>query len=96
MRAQWTGGPGTDIRRRDPACQKWEEPLPTCIVKVQLPVLPSDAPAMIYDQQRMHTEYRVLGKRDRKLMGKEMKVFRQAKWTGTKWKLGERVVAQAW
>jgi hypothetical protein len=24
MRAQWTGGPGTDIRARDPACSKWE------------------------------------------------------------------------
>ena len=24
MRAQWTGGPGTDIRARDAACKMWE------------------------------------------------------------------------
>lgn len=24
MRAHWTGGPGTDIRMRSPACSKWE------------------------------------------------------------------------
>lgn len=24
MRAQWTGGPKTDIRASDPACKKWE------------------------------------------------------------------------
>ena len=24
MRAQWTGGAGTDIRARDAACKKWE------------------------------------------------------------------------
>lgn len=24
MRAQWTAGPGTDIRASDPACKKWE------------------------------------------------------------------------
>lgn len=26
MRAQWTGGPGTDILARSPACQYWEKP----------------------------------------------------------------------
>lgn len=25
MRALWTHGPGTDIRARSPACEKWEE-----------------------------------------------------------------------
>lgn len=24
MRAHWTGGPGTDIRMRSPACRRWE------------------------------------------------------------------------
>lgn len=24
MRAAWTGGPGTDIRKRDPACSLWD------------------------------------------------------------------------
>ena len=24
MRGQWTGGGGTDVRARDPACKKWE------------------------------------------------------------------------
>ena len=24
MREAWTGGPGTDIRMRSPACNKWE------------------------------------------------------------------------
>lgn len=24
MRAHWTGGGGTDIRAKDPACSKWE------------------------------------------------------------------------
>jgi hypothetical protein len=23
---KWTGGPGTDIRAKDPACKKWESP----------------------------------------------------------------------
>lgn len=26
MRAIWTGGGGTDVRARDPACKKWEAP----------------------------------------------------------------------
>jgi hypothetical protein len=26
VRASWTRGPGTDIRARDPACDKWEPP----------------------------------------------------------------------
>lgn len=26
MRAVWTGGYGTDVRARDPACKKWERP----------------------------------------------------------------------
>lgn len=25
MRNAWTGGPGTDIRMRSPACSKWEK-----------------------------------------------------------------------
>jgi hypothetical protein len=25
MHAHWTGGPGTDIRARDPACRRWEK-----------------------------------------------------------------------
>lgn len=25
MQAHWTGGPGTDIRMRSPACNKWEK-----------------------------------------------------------------------
>lgn len=25
-RAQWTGGAGTDVKARDPACSKWESP----------------------------------------------------------------------
>jgi hypothetical protein len=25
MRAHWTGGPGTDIRMRSPACRRWEK-----------------------------------------------------------------------
>jgi hypothetical protein len=24
MKAQWTGGYGTDVKARDPACKKWE------------------------------------------------------------------------
>lgn len=24
MKAQWTGGPGSDVKARDPACKKWE------------------------------------------------------------------------
>jgi hypothetical protein len=24
MAKQWTGGPGTDIRLKDPACKSWE------------------------------------------------------------------------
>lgn len=24
VRTQWTGGPGTDVRARDPACLKWK------------------------------------------------------------------------
>lgn len=24
MRNRWTGGPGTDVRAKDPACWKWE------------------------------------------------------------------------
>lgn len=27
MRARWSGGPGTDVKARSPACSKWE-PLP--------------------------------------------------------------------
>lgn len=26
MEAIWTGGGGTDVRARDPACSKWERP----------------------------------------------------------------------
>jgi hypothetical protein len=26
VRAHWTRGPGTDIRARDPACEKWTPP----------------------------------------------------------------------
>lgn len=26
MRASWTHGPGTDIRKKDAACRLWEEP----------------------------------------------------------------------
>jgi hypothetical protein len=96
MRAQWTGGSATDIRRKDPACKMWEEPLQSMIVKIQRPITPPEAPAMIYDERRLHTEYRQLGKRDLKVMGSDMKVYRQAKWTGHKWKLGDRVVAQRW
>ena len=55
-----------------------------------------DPPAMIRDEQRMHIEYRVLGKADRKLMGNQASIFRKARWTGRKWKLGERVLAQSW
>ncbi len=25
-RPKWTGGPGTDVRAKDPACSKWEKP----------------------------------------------------------------------
>lgn len=24
MKSRWTGGPGTDIRAKDPACARWE------------------------------------------------------------------------
>jgi hypothetical protein len=98
MRAQWTGGPGTDIRRKDPACMMWEEPLPTSIVKVQLPVTPADAPALIYDEQRLHTEYRQLNDQDRKVMGKHMTVYFKAKWDpkAGKWDLRKRAVTQPW
>lgn len=25
MRSTWTGGPGTDVRAKDPACSKWKK-----------------------------------------------------------------------
>jgi hypothetical protein len=25
-RPRWTGGPGTDVRAKDPSCEKWEAP----------------------------------------------------------------------
>jgi hypothetical protein len=97
MREHWTATAATDIRRKDAACNVWEETtVPDCIVKIQRPIVPTDAPAMIYDKARLHTEYRMLGKADLKVMGKDMKVYRHARWTGRRWVLGNRVVSQSW
>lgn len=27
IRHRWTGGPGTDIKRRSPACEMWQAPM---------------------------------------------------------------------
>jgi hypothetical protein len=62
------------------------------------PMTPPPEPreAMIYDRERAHVERRTLGKGDLKLMGDEPRIFREAKWTGRRWKLGSRVVSQQW
>jgi hypothetical protein len=68
------------------------------IVKVQLAQVPPEAPALIYDQERQHMEYRRLAKRDVAVMRGAQKVFRQAEWNGRaqKWTLGAVVDQQTW
>lgn len=68
------------------------------IVKVQIAVEPPDAPALIYDRDRLHTVNQRLGKRDLQVMGGAIKVFRHAVWMPRqrKWKLGNRALGQEW
>ncbi len=107
MRPQWTHGPAPGIRKHDPACTAWEGKVNHATIvqgtrgMFQLSAggrcqAPDSLPAMIYDREPTHTRRRQLGARDRKMMGDNPMIYREARCTRSRWKLGNRVVSQPW
>jgi hypothetical protein len=68
------------------------------LVKVQLPLSPGTAEALIYNQDRSRMEQYVLTAAERRMMGGTVRAFFRALWaTGSnRWTLIERVADQDW
>jgi hypothetical protein len=71
---------------------------PTQVVKVQLPILPSDEQvALIHDQHRKHLQVRKLDEEEQRLMAGRLKRFFNAWWSdATGWVLLGRVNTREW
>jgi hypothetical protein len=48
------------------------------VVKVQLPLIPRNAPALIYNRLRSHEQIRHLDRDEARAMGRDMKAFFRA------------------
>ncbi len=66
------------------------------IVKVQRAIVPRDGPVLIYDKRRRHEVTVPLSDDLVKVIGDEFKLFFNAEWTGSTWKIGDRAPWQSW
>lgn len=66
------------------------------IVKVQRAIVPKDGPALIYDRRRRHEVSATLSPDIMKAMGDDFKLFFEAEWTGSGWKIGKQAPWQEW
>lgn len=65
----------------------------TEIVKVQQPLFPANAPAMIYDRAREHTTFQRLPDRVLRKLKDAPKGYFHATWNDGQWELAERAEA---
>lgn len=66
------------------------------IVKIQVPLMPRNGLALIYDQNHERTEFRRVDTKIREALAGDPKGYFKAKFIQGKWVIGKRVDDQPW